>query len=126
MSDFSTLLNRMIETAQKYDKSVWDRKPYHEMLNEAYTKHYIPNINAIVRTNEELDDELRERVRQGFIKMQQNAKDSWRQPIFGIDDNVTHWYPLATKKDGCPKCGHEGNFVRLALTCPEHGAFGGC
>ncbi len=29
------------------------------------------------------------------------------------------------KKDGCPKCGHAGDFVRMALTCPQHGMFGG-
>lgn len=27
---------------------------------------------------------------------------------------------------GCPRCGHEGEFVRMALTCPTHGVFGGC
>lgn len=30
------------------------------------------------------------------------------------------------KVDGCPKCGHKGAFVRMALCCPNHGAFGGC
>jgi hypothetical protein len=27
---------------------------------------------------------------------------------------------------GCPKCGHEGKFIRMALVCPAHGMFGGC
>lgn len=26
---------------------------------------------------------------------------------------------------GCPKCQHPGEFVRMALCCPTHGAFGG-
>lgn len=26
---------------------------------------------------------------------------------------------------GCPKCGHAGTFIRMALCCPDHGAFGG-
>lgn len=30
-----------------------------------------------------------------------------------------------SKPQGCPKCGHEGNFVVMALVCPTHGAFGG-
>jgi hypothetical protein len=25
----------------------------------------------------------------------------------------------------CPKCGHVGNFIRMALCCPTHGMFGG-
>ncbi len=29
-------------------------------------------------------------------------------------------------EDGCPKCGHPGEFIRMALCCPEHGVFGGC
>jgi len=29
------------------------------------------------------------------------------------------------KPEGCPKCGHRGDFVRMALCCPEHGPFGG-
>lgn len=28
--------------------------------------------------------------------------------------------------DSCPKCGHVGRFIRMALCCPQHGAFGGC
>ncbi len=28
--------------------------------------------------------------------------------------------------EGCPKCGHMGEFVRMALCCPTHGVFGGC
>lgn len=28
-------------------------------------------------------------------------------------------------KDGCPKCGDRGKFIRMALCCPKHGAFGG-
>lgn len=30
------------------------------------------------------------------------------------------------KIEGCPLCGHKGNFVRMSLMCPEHGVFGGC
>jgi hypothetical protein len=30
------------------------------------------------------------------------------------------------KENGCPKCGHLGKFVRMALCCPTHGVFGGC
>jgi len=26
----------------------------------------------------------------------------------------------------CPKCGHRGEFIRMALCCPQHGVFGGC
>ena len=25
----------------------------------------------------------------------------------------------------CPRCGHRGRFIRMALVCPTHGAFGG-
>ena len=28
-------------------------------------------------------------------------------------------------KDCCPKCWHSGRFIRMALVCPRHGAFGG-
>lgn len=28
--------------------------------------------------------------------------------------------------NGCPKCGNPGKFIRMALVCPNHGAFGGC
>lgn len=34
--------------------------------------------------------------------------------------------PKVEKPKGCPKCGHAGEFVRMALCCPTHGAFGGC
>lgn len=27
--------------------------------------------------------------------------------------------------DGCPKCGHRGTFIKMALCCPKHGVFGG-
>jgi len=30
------------------------------------------------------------------------------------------------KIEGCPICGHAGNFVRMSLMCPHHGVFGGC
>ncbi len=33
--------------------------------------------------------------------------------------------PRQQKDPGCPKCGHEGVFVRTALTCPTHGWFAG-
>jgi hypothetical protein len=28
-------------------------------------------------------------------------------------------------KDGCPRCGRPGNFVKMALVCSLHGVFGG-
>ena len=40
-------------------------------------------------------------------------------------------YQLKTRRDafseqeGCPKCGNPGEFIRMALCCPEHGFFGG-
>jgi len=45
------------------------------------------------------------------------------------------WFPeanpcaeikVATKPVGCPRCGHAGDFIRMALCCPQHGVFGGC
>ena len=30
------------------------------------------------------------------------------------------------QKEGCPKCGHPGSFIAMALCCPEHGMFVGC
>lgn len=31
----------------------------------------------------------------------------------------------STGAEGCPQCGHRGDFVRMALCCPIHGCFGG-
>jgi hypothetical protein len=44
-------------------------------------------------------------------------------PVF-IKDGQS--YMVTYAKGTCPKCGNEGNFVQMALICPEHGAFGGC
>lgn len=30
-----------------------------------------------------------------------------------------------TAEEGCPHCGHRGEFVNMALVCPDHGPFGG-
>ncbi len=42
------------------------------------------------------------------------------------DADFTVEINLNKPKEGCPKCGHQGNFVRMALCCPHHGVFGGC
>lgn len=37
--------------------------------------------------------------------------------------------PGPTKKtlhENCPKCGHRGHFIRMALACPTHGVWAGC
>ncbi len=46
-------------------------------------------------------------------------------PIIKASDFLSVNFHAKPKPDGCPKCGHAGNFVRMALTCPEHGMFGG-
>lgn len=28
--------------------------------------------------------------------------------------------------DNCPRCGHPGQFIRMALVCPIHGVWAGC
>lgn len=40
---------------------------------------------------------------------------------------VAHYYfnEGQTPSDGCPKCGHDGEWVRTALVCPTHGFFAG-
>ena len=36
-------------------------------------------------------------------------------------------HPNDYKANGlCPKCGHRGEFIAMALCCPTHGMFGGC
>lgn len=57
------------------------------------------------------------------------------QPLYGVPKRLTKTtfkdieialdFPKK-KEEGCPKCGHLGNFVRMALCCPIHGMFGGC
>ncbi len=53
----------------------------------------------------------------------------------GLPPSLTGGWPVevignvkVTEKEteGCPKCGHLGDFVRMALCCPAHGIFGGC
>jgi len=33
---------------------------------------------------------------------------------------------IPVKKEGCPKCGARGEFVKMALVCKKHGFFAGC
>lgn len=57
---------------------------------------------------------------------------SWVRTTAGIigTGGSTGPAPKAPKKkhiDGrCPKCGVHGQFIKMALCCPEHGPFGGC
>lgn len=49
--------------------------------------------------------------------------------LFKLPDDENQENKEKTKKvieDGCPKCGHPGDFVRMALCCPSHGFFAGC
>lgn len=34
--------------------------------------------------------------------------------------------PKPVLHDSCPKCGHRGRFVQMALVCPFHGVWAGC
>lgn len=66
---------------------------------------------------------------------------AWRRGIFDLEKTdriwlvdelgrMTHYVEarpaIEKKKGGCPKCGHLGDFIRMALTCPQHGFFAGC
>jgi hypothetical protein len=44
-----------------------------------------------------------------------------------IEHKLTFNLPKPKKlHDNCPKCGHRGNFIRMALVCPVHGVWAGC
>lgn len=46
----------------------------------------------------------------------------------GMTEQRRNCIPLKEKRkiDGvCPECGHKGDWVNLALVCPEHGRFAG-
>lgn len=50
---------------------------------------------------------------------------------YGRNEYVLHPFGMietekTNEKGTCPKCGHAGTWVRMALKCPEHGVFGGC
>lgn len=66
---------------------------------------------------------------------------AWRRGIFDLEradriwlvdelGRMTHYVEakvvMNKGKDGCPKCGNVGQFIRMALTCPQHGFFAGC
>lgn len=46
----------------------------------------------------------------------------------GVRDRPERIYLVSKRPPyiGCPKCGHAGDFIRMALCCPVHGVFGGC
>jgi ribosomal protein S27AE len=46
--------------------------------------------------------------------------------IYGAYDGVPKKEEVKREKGTCPKCGHAGTWVRMALKCPEHGVFAGC
>lgn len=43
---------------------------------------------------------------------------------------MTHFFrksaAMTPEPGTCPTCGDRGSFIRMALTCPTHGVFGGC
>jgi hypothetical protein len=41
-------------------------------------------------------------------------------------DVMTETPTKARLHDNCPKCGHQGSWVRMALMCPTHGVWAGC
>lgn len=46
-----------------------------------------------------------------------------------VDIESISFKPPEPKKvlhDTCPKCGHRGNFILMALACPVHGVWAGC
>lgn len=66
---------------------------------------------------------------------------AWRRGIFDLERSdriwlvdelgrMTHYVEakvvVSSTKEGCPKCGHLGRFIRMALICPQHGFFAGC
>lgn len=59
----------------------------------------------------------------------QSVKESEAEEENSIDPVTQRLIQDALPQHGCercPSCGHRGRFIRMALTCPTHGVFGGC
>jgi|SRR5688572_18282968 len=45
---------------------------------------------------------------------------------FEVDYLIAPQSAKKTLHENCPKCGHRGQFIRMALVCPTHGVWAGC
>jgi hypothetical protein len=67
------------------------------------------------------------------VRLIPDLEDPAKMWIVDTVGRITHyilWSTNGTKpaiaKGTCPTCGDRGSFIRMALTCPTHGVFGGC
>lgn len=69
---------------------------------------------------------------QRLIRDLQHPNRMWMVDSLGRMTHYISWGPPGgewradTEPGTCPTCGDRGSFIRMALTCPAHGVFGGC
>ena len=63
-----------------------------------------------------------------LIRDLDSVERMWMVNDMGRMTHYIQWNPPPPvyEPGTCPTCGDRGSFIRMALTCPTHGVFGGC
>jgi hypothetical protein len=120
-----------------------DEKVYQGMIVDAKTQQNVCSIIVIcpdILSGDE--DKVFDKVKnplqiwdpsiRRLVRDLQHPNRMWMVDSFGRMTHYINWgSPACTGNTGfqpgtCPTCGDRGTFIRMALTCPTHGVFGGC